>query len=58
MSFKRVTELRELLEMTIGFASKLLQQTHCCDLITALPSTVSRNWCLCRGGRGLVPIKV
>ena len=58
MSFERVTVLRELLEMAIGFASKLPQQIRRCDLIKTLPSTVSSNQWLRRGGRGVVPIKV
>jgi len=58
MSFERVTAPRELLEMAIGFASKLLQQTQRCDLITALPSAESSNPWLCWGGRGAAPAKV
>lgn len=58
MSFERITALELLLEMAIGFSSKLPQQTRRCNPTTALPSAGSSNRWPCWGGRGVVPIKV
>lgn len=51
MSFKRAMSLRLLLEMAIGFASKLPQKRLPHDLIPAVTS-------VCAGGRGAVPVQV